>query len=69
MVHLAGEHWNSAGYCGSVSSFETTLTSAPKSHVTRPATIIFLAQRRKDAKKNQRNAAALCAFAREIFLA
>jgi len=29
----------------------------------------FLAQRRKDAKKNRRNAAALCAFAREIFLA
>jgi hypothetical protein len=40
-----------------------------QSHVARPATMIFLAQRRKDAKKNRRNAAALCAFAREIFLA
>jgi hypothetical protein len=34
-----------------------------RSFAKRPATIIFLAQRRKDAKKNQRNAAALCVFA------
>jgi hypothetical protein len=30
---------------------------------------VFLAQRRKGAKKTLRNAAALCAFAREIFSA
>jgi hypothetical protein len=35
------------------------LHKSNQSHVARPATTIFLTQRRKDAKKNRRNAAAL----------